>query len=639
MKWALCTVEHPLFYGKAVRRTSLNAVIAFLFVISVLPSSTVGMSPAETIPAVRVGSQGIITTVAGDGVAGYNGDDQLSTTAQLNAMSGIGVAVDRAGDLYIADTNNHRIRRVDTLTRRITTIVGDRQQGYRGDNGLATTARLNHPNAIAVADDGTLYIADTDNEVVRRVDPRTHIITTIVGMPGQHGFQGDGGLATRAQMRGPVALLLTDNDSTLYVADLDNHVVRAINLQSHRITTVAGVINTGSRVEGRDFKGDGGPATRALMAGVYGLAVDQQGNLYIADTNNGVVRRVDAHTHIITTVAGHYAGTFAAGYSGDGGAATSAQLNNPTGLAVNEQNELYIADGGNHVIRQVDLKTGIITTIIGSGMTGDSGDGGPARQAAFQEPRSLYLEANGQLYIGDMKANRVRAVRLSGVISNPPSSPSEPCPSNATLPSTSKSVGGQYAVCGMSDATFEPALHNIGLRCNNCVAHLTLPFPVTLYGRLFASASVSADGQMDFQAASDQVDGVDSVDGLPDRRANTAIFVHWDHLSITGPGGGIFTSTGTDQVTGHTTFTVEWRATYVDTGESADFALRLYENSPRFDIVFGQVDETGSFATVGVQDRAGNSFTQYEGAQPDSLLPGLELTFQPAAQHQKGGHL
>ncbi len=235
MKWALGAVEHPLFCGKAARRTSLNTVIAFLlvFMISVSPSSPIGIRPMRTTPTVRVGRQGVITTVAGDGVAGYNGDGQLGTMAEINTLSGIGVATDHAGNLYIADTDNQRIRRLDAITHRIMTIAGDGQQGYGGDNRQATTARLNNPNAIAIADDGTLYIADTDNQVVRRVDPHSHIITTIAGIPGQQGFQGDGGLATRAQMRGPVALALADNDTTLYVADLDNHVVRAINLQSH----------------------------------------------------------------------------------------------------------------------------------------------------------------------------------------------------------------------------------------------------------------------------------------------------------------------------------------------------------------------------------------------------------------------
>ena len=184
----------------------------------------------------------------------------------------------------------------------------------------------------------------------------------------------------------------------------------------------------------------------------------------------------------------------------------------------------------------------------------------------------------------------------------------------------------------MFNATFEPATHDTGLRCNNCAGHLPLPFPVTLYNKRFTSAFASADGQLDFRPASNQADGVDSVDGLPNHLANTAIFVHWDHLSITGLGSGIFTSMGTDRTTGHRTFTIEWRATYVDTGEPVDFALRLYEASPQFDIVFGQVGETGSFATVGVQDGVGASSTQYESAQPDSLLPGLALTFQPA-QH------
>lgn len=556
--------------------------------------------------AVQAESQGVVSTVAGNGTAGYNGDGQLGTMAELNTSSGIGAAVDHASNLYIADDDNQRIRRVDAITHRITTIAGNGQKGYDGDNGQATAARLNNPNAIVVADDGTLYIADTDNEVVRRVDPRTHIITTIAGIPGQQGFQGDGGLATRAQMRGPVALALTNNDTTLYVADLDNHVVRAINLQSHHITTVAGIINMGSRIEGRDFKGDGGPATRALLAGVYGLAVDQRGNLYIADTNNGVIRRVDVHTHIITTVAGHYAGTFAAGYSGDGGAATSAQFNNPTGLAIAGDNNLYIADGGNHVIRRVDLRTSIITTVVGSGVAGDSGDGQSARQAAFQTPRSLYLAADGKLYIGDMKANRIRIVQM----------PTQPQPIKA---------GAQYTITATTGATIVPGSHDTGNRCDECMTRINLPFRYKFYNRIVTTAYASANGQLDFTTPGDR--SYDSSGGLPDRLASDAIFPYWGDLTTAGSGGGVFTSLSTEPRTGKPIFNIEWRARYVDSGNPVNFEIRLYASAPRFDVVYGRGDEGGSFATVGVQQGFGTNFTLYETYTPYSLAPRIALHF------------
>ena len=344
----------------------------------------------------KVDSAGTITTIAGTGEQGFGGDGGPATQARLNYP--YGVAVDGAGNLYIADRYNNRIRRVDG-TGTITTIAGTEKRGFSGDGGPAIQAPLFLPTGVAVDGAGNLYIADQYNHRIRKVDS-TGTITTIAGT-GERRFGGDGGPAIQAQLDEPTGVVV-DGAGNLYIADLANHRIRKVD-STGTITTIAG---TGER----GFGGDGGPATQARLNYPYGVAVDGAGNLYIADPYNHRIRKVDS-TGTITTIAG----TGEQGFGGDGGPAIQAQLDAPSGVAVDEAGNLYIADWSNARIRKVD-GTGTITTIAGTGEQGFGGDGGPAVQAHLNSPTGVGVDGTGNLYIADQYNNRIRRVDSTGTI-------------------------------------------------------------------------------------------------------------------------------------------------------------------------------------------------------------------------------
>ena len=342
----------------------------------------------------RVSPSGIITTVAGNGTQGYAGDGGAATSAQLSYP--YRVAVDGAGNLYLADSFNHRIRRVSP-SGIITTVAGNGTQGYSGDGGAATSAQLSAPQGVEVDGAGNLYIADTSNQRIRRVSP-SGIITTVAGN-GTYGYSGEDGVATSTPLSGPIDVAVDGTDN-LYIADSKNNRIRRVSA-SGVIRTVAGN-GTGG------YSGDGGAATLAQLSFAFGVAVDGAGNVYIADTLNNCIRRVSP-SGIITTVAG--SGTY--GFSGDGGHATLAQLSSPNGVAVDSTGNLYIADSFNDRIRRVSA-SGIITTVAGNGTQGYSGDGGTATSAQLYDPVAVALDGVGNLYIADF--NRIRRVSPSGII-------------------------------------------------------------------------------------------------------------------------------------------------------------------------------------------------------------------------------
>ena len=343
----------------------------------------------------KVDSTGTITTIAGTGTSGFSGDGGAAVQAQFNFPTG--VAVDGAGNLYIADTSNQRIRKVDS-TGTIITIAGTGTSGFSGDGGDAVQAQFNFPYGVAVDSAGNLYIADSSNQRIRKIDS-TGTITTMAGT-GTSGFSGDGGDAVQAQLNYPNGVAV-DSAGNLYIADRNNQRIRKID-STGTITTMAG---TG---EG-DFGGDGGPAIQAQLSFPVGVAVDSAGNLYIADTSNQRVRKIDS-TGTITTIAGtEY------GFSGDGRAATEAQLQFPHGVAVDSAGNLYIADSGNQRIRRVD-STGTITTIAGTGEGDFGGDGGPAIQAQLKNPHGVAVDSAGNLYIADTNNQRIRKIDSTGTI-------------------------------------------------------------------------------------------------------------------------------------------------------------------------------------------------------------------------------
>jgi len=385
---------------------------------------------------------GVITTVAGNGQDGASGDGGPAAHAELSFPKGL--ALDNAGHLYIADSYNSRVRVVNLHTGVITAVVGNGKQGDSGDGGPATHAQLNEPDSLALDHAGHLYIADSKNERVRVVDLHTGLITTFVGN-GLSGGRGDGGPTTQAELDRPDGLAL-DNAGHLYIADSRNNRVRVVNLHTGVITAVAGNGHSGAN-------GDGEPATQAQLNDPAGLALDNAGHLYIADYNDHSVHMVNLHTGLITNQAqlggqeglvldngGHLyvsdsndhrvsvmnlhtglittiAGNGMSGESGDGGPAAQAQLNEPHGLALDNAGHLYIADLGNARVRVVNLHTGVITTLVGNGQQGDSGDGGPATHAQLGGPAGLALDNAGHLYISDDGNSRVRVVNLqTGII-------------------------------------------------------------------------------------------------------------------------------------------------------------------------------------------------------------------------------
>ena len=345
----------------------------------------------------KVTSSGIISTVAGTGISGYSGDGGPAVAAQLDGPDS--VALDASGNLYIADRNNNRIRKVSP-NGIIRTVAGTRARGFSGDSSPATSAQLDEPNSVTLDASGNLYIADRNNNRIRKVTP-DGIISTVAGN-GTRGFSGDGGRATSAQLDEPTGVAV-DAAGNLFIADYFNFSIRKV--------TPDGIISTVAGGRTRNFSGDGGIATSAQLNGPRGVAVDAAGNLFITDVYNFSIWKVTLDG-IISTVAGD--GT--KGYSGDGGPATSAQLDEPTGVAVDASGNLFIADRMNHRIRKV-TPGGIISTFAGTGVRGYSGDGGPATSAQLYYPDGLAVDALGNLCIGDTDNHRIRKVSLDGTIS------------------------------------------------------------------------------------------------------------------------------------------------------------------------------------------------------------------------------
>jgi trimeric autotransporter adhesin len=343
---------------------------------------------------------GIITTAAGTGTAGFLGENELATTARLYYPEGL--AVDSTGNVYVADTYNHRIRKLIVSTGRITTVAGSANAAFGGDTGKAPAAQLYQPTGVAVDAAGNLYIADLTNARVRKVTPPTPVlqITTLAGN-GTAGYDGDGGLAPAAKVYNPTGVAI-DAAGNVYIADYYNHRIRKVAATTGLITTVAGTGLAG-------FAGEAGPATNARLYYPSGIAVDPAGNFYIADSYNHRIRKVTVATGVITTVAGN--GT--AGSAGDGSVATAAQLNQPFAVAIDGAGNIYIADRNNNKIRMVTLSSGNIATVAGTGVAGYLGDGTPATTARINDPTGVAVDAEGNFFIADFGNHRVRKVAAS----------------------------------------------------------------------------------------------------------------------------------------------------------------------------------------------------------------------------------
>jgi len=386
--------------SRSTCRSLVVAVLAVLATLVPLPLPLHAASAASAASAAGPVGPGVIVTIAGGPSA--------RTPAGPLFVGPRTAAVDDQGRIFITDTDHNQIRLLDAAGV-VTTIAGDGTPGDSGDGGPATAAQLNAPHGVAVDNRGHVYIADSPNDRIRMVTLDTGIITTVAGT-GHKGFSGDGGPATAAQLDHP-RFLLAAPDGSLIIADTDNHRVRAVS-PAGIITTIAGSGQAG-------IGGDGGPATAAQLDDPRGLALDGDGNLYVSNAEGvprPTVRRIDA-AGVITTVAGGNP----AGFSGDGGPATAAQLNVPRSIAVSGRS-LYIADSGNHRIRRVNLDSGIIDTVAGTGVPGFGGDMGPATRAQLHEPRGVAVTAGGDLIVVDTNNDRIR------LIGRPPGSPPPPPP-------------------------------------------------------------------------------------------------------------------------------------------------------------------------------------------------------------------
>ncbi|MGW5658442.1 NHL repeat-containing protein [Streptomyces humi] len=358
---------------------------------------------------------GTIITAAGNGEAGYVVDGGPAVGTKL--YNPYGVAVDGAGNLYIADVSNHRVRKV-TPGGIITTVAGNGQAGFVSDGGPAVATKLNGPYGVAVDGAGNLYIADSSNHRVRKVSP-DGIITTVAGN-GQAGFVSDGGPAVATKLNFPIGVAV-DRSGSLYIADQSNHRVRKVSPDGI-ITTVAGNGQAG-------FVSDGGPAVATKLHYPWGVAVDEAGNLYIGDRYNHRVRKVTPGG-IITTVAGNGI----AGYVADGGPAVATTLHYPASVAVDGSGNLYISDGHNHRVRKV-TPNGVITTVAGNGIAGYIADGGPAVGQQLYYPYGVAVAPSGDLYIADGSNHRVRKV-FAAASMTPPAPPIADLYGEVVLPVT-----------------------------------------------------------------------------------------------------------------------------------------------------------------------------------------------------------
>lgn len=333
-----------------------------------------------------------VVTIAGNGTHAWSGDGGPATQAGIGGPFGVVIGPD--GALYICETENHSVRRVDLKSGVISTVAGSGKAGYSGDGGAATAATCREPYEIRFDAQHNMYFVEMKNHIVRKVDAKSKVISTIAGT-GQLGYAGDDGLATKAQLNVPHSITL-DAAGVVYIADIGNHRVRAVDPKS-------GLIRTASGTGKKDKTPDGAPWQGTALNGPRTLDFDGQNALYLALREGNAVYRMDLKSRTLH----HLAGTGKSGYAGDGGPAKQAVLAGPKGIALGPDGDIYLADTESHTIRVIRRATGIIETLIGDGKPGDGPDGEP-KKCRLNRPHGVFVDSKGVIYIGDSSNNKVR---------------------------------------------------------------------------------------------------------------------------------------------------------------------------------------------------------------------------------------
>lgn len=347
------------------------------------------------VSAVRTASpKSKIETFAGTGQAGYAGDGGQAAKARLDNPFGVVRGPD--GALYVCDTMNHVIRKVDR-NGVITTVAGAGKKGYSGDGGSALNATLNEPYEVRFNKQGDMFFVERLNHVVRRVDAKTRIIATVAGS-GKAGFSGDGGAASQATLNQPHSIQF-DGRGELYICDILNHRIRKVDMKTGVITTFAGTGAKSATLDGAKLAG-------APLNGPRAIDFDRRGDMWLALREGNAVYRLDMKAGTIH----HVAGTGEKGFTGNGGPAKLATLSGPKGLSVAPNSNVYLADTESHSIRMIDVRKQTIEVIAGTGAKGDGADGDPL-ECQMARPHGVFVDRDGSIFIGDSETHRVRVIR------------------------------------------------------------------------------------------------------------------------------------------------------------------------------------------------------------------------------------
>lgn len=577
----------------------------------------------------------IISTIAGGGTSGYL-DNVNALSAELS--NPYKIAFDGSGNMYFADENYNIIRKVDASTGKVSTYAGNHTRGYSGDTGLATDAQLSFPRGVAFDSSGNMYIADYDNSVIRKVNASDGKISTIAGNytlgAGYTnlgaGYFGDGGLATSAKLNSPEAVAV-DSQGNVYIADTANNVIRKVDVSNGKISTVAGNYS-----KGYGYSGDTGVATEAQLYTPVGVAFDNQGNMYIADGSNYVIRKVDTHGYIST-----YAGNHTWASSGDGGPATSAGIGFPYDVAVDSEDNLYIVDDYNLKVHVVDAASGNIFTIAGTGeksWSGIDGNNGPATLAKLGGLLGVALDRDGNIYFSDYSANVIRKLapqqHFITYSSNGANSGSAPSDNTAYASGATVTVRDNTGGMAKSGYTFTGWNTRADGTGTNYAANATFSMGaanVTLYAmwgvpansgnNTFSASpsSITAGGSVTLTAVGDRQSVSGSVYGDERYIPTTWVSTETGKSGSFTLSGGSYTAAYTPSTAGSYTIT-------------ATFKKQTWDGTQWVDS--GSTDTKTTTLTVNAAATTANSGNNTFSASPASVTLGGSVTLTAAGDRQ-----